>query len=182
MVLSASIVFQALASLRREINYKAFLQGAMCPSVVYYSLANSQTGYRMVAVSSERVSQTRLYKSVSPVIKWKYTLASYKWRTMASIKWKIFELYSDLLFLDFPTRRRIHISHFLDFSFPIFLLLATPPTSRVTEMNLPSGHSGGAPFSLCNTLSSDISCEKLSQIIRVFFVFITLVYGWLFYF
>lgn len=84
---------------------------------------------------------------------------------MVSMKWKIFELYSNLLFLDFPTRRRIHISHFLDFSPSLFFSRSTTDLAR----NRNEFALGPALFFLGNTLSSDISCEKLSQVIRVSF-------------
>lgn len=51
--------------------------------------------------------------------------------------------------------------------FPIPLFALAAPTSRVPEMNLPSGAAAGL-LSLRNTLSSDMSCEKLPPVIHFF--------------
>lgn len=167
MVLSASIVFQAPALLRREINYKAFLRGNV--SLRRILLANSQAGYRMVAISS--VPQMRLYKSVSPAIKQKYTSIEAKDNANSEHEMKNFRTSaSDLLFLDFPTRRRIHFPFSWFFLFP-FCSRGTNFARTRNEFAL-----GPAPaklLSLRNTLSSGMSCEKLLPVIR-FFVLITL--------
>lgn len=116
-----SIVLQALASLRREINYKAFLQrGYVSLPHILLSLSLSLLPSLPLSLSPEltsklpngcrflRVSQTRLYKSVSPVIKRKYTREEAK--DNASVRRKYGEMKNfrtsarDLLFLDFPTR------------------------------------------------------------------------------
>jgi len=88
----------------------------------------------MVAVSL--VSQMRLYKSVSPVIKRKYTPVEAKDNANDEHEMKNFQTSARISCFSI-FQLVVYTSHFLDFSYLLFALAA--PTSRVPEMNLPSG-------------------------------------------
>lgn len=175
MVLSASIVFRAklLASLRREINYRAFLRAAACP-FPRILFARSQAGYANGS-SCLGVSQTRLYKSVSPVIKRKYTPEEAKdnarGRASGEREMKNFRTSTRISCFSIFQLVVVYTSHFLDFSVPV-----SPPAAPVPRAcgrnEFALGRAAGPP-SLCNTLSSDISRGRTSadnSFLRVHYV------------
>lgn len=79
----------------------------------------------------------RFYKSVSPVIKRKYTPVEAKDNANGEHEMKNFRTSARTSCFSIFQLVVVYTSHFLDFSYLLFALAA--PTSRVPEMNLPSG-------------------------------------------